>query len=111
MLTQIQARKRASELKKKLGSGWRIRVWENLGWNYAVFKMYPGNKVEVAPIEYRTRLIGYFAYLKELNEPSTQLLARGRTPAEVIRNLFKETKKVTEGYIGILEEIRDLSKL
>jgi len=31
-----QARRRGATLAKKLGRGWTVRVWENLGWFYEV---------------------------------------------------------------------------
>lgn len=34
----IAATNAATLLAKRLGQGWKARVWENLGWHYRVFK-------------------------------------------------------------------------
>lgn len=35
-MTNLEAHKRGAALLKKLkGKGWRVRVWENIGWHYA----------------------------------------------------------------------------
>jgi hypothetical protein len=36
-MTEIEATKKAEELLAKMTTkGWRIRVWENLGWHYGI---------------------------------------------------------------------------
>jgi len=37
MMTKTEATKRAAALRKRMkGTGWKQRVWENLGWQYEV---------------------------------------------------------------------------
>jgi hypothetical protein len=34
-MKQAEAKKAARKLQRRLGFGWKTRVWENLGWNYS----------------------------------------------------------------------------
>jgi hypothetical protein len=36
MLTKADATKRGKALKAKVGKGWKLDIWENLGWHYCV---------------------------------------------------------------------------
>lgn len=39
MLSKSEARRRGEALLKKLdGDGWKLRLWENLGWHASVFR-------------------------------------------------------------------------
>lgn len=38
-MTKDQATSEARKLVKKLGKGWKIRVWENMGWHYSAIAL------------------------------------------------------------------------
>jgi hypothetical protein len=47
MKTKAEAKKAATNLRRRLGSGWKIRMWENMGWHYSVSTA--GGRVSVSP--------------------------------------------------------------
>lgn len=44
-MTKTEATKKAKVLAKVLGKGWKINIWDNLGWHYRV---HLDNKIHVA---------------------------------------------------------------
>jgi hypothetical protein len=53
-MTKIEATKAGKVLLKKLGKGWRLRVWENHGWHYSATR---------GPIAVHTHGAEYFALI------------------------------------------------
>jgi hypothetical protein len=53
-----QAERRANQLAKKLGVGWTVRIWENLGWYYKVIS--PDKMLTIHPNHTAPKTGGYF---------------------------------------------------
>lgn len=75
----------SSDLAKDLGEGWEPRVWENLGWHYAVktldgrVNLHPGG---VAP--QTGRVVSYSAFVSPRPSIGGKWSATASTPAEAL---------------------------
>lgn len=90
-----RATKQADNLARKLGAGWVPKVWENLGWHWAIerggLKLHPGLAG------------GYTAFLGEANSVGGRWAEHGRTPQEAIRNVIGRAKLELADVIAILK--------
>jgi hypothetical protein len=81
-----EAERRATELAKRMGEGWKPRVWENLGWHYAVIS--PCGRLKIHPS------IGdrYLAFLGEADSYGGRWAEHGDTPEEAARSAIAHAK-------------------
>jgi hypothetical protein len=104
------ATRRATDLCKALGPGWKPDVWENLGWHYAA---YFGKAIDFgrglieihAHHDYAGKEVSYSALL----QTSPQIGAEGRTPAAVVKALKKAMQKRVTELTGTLSRISETS--
>ena len=106
-MTQNTAIKRANSLIKKLGQGWTARVWENLGWHYAV----ENGTLTVYPI-HQTSKLGYYCMLTD----DTNFLGCGSvlwTDSKIFKcpkQAIAHTVKLAETEINKLTNILKIAK-
>lgn len=102
MLAYASAVKKATALAKRMGKGWKIRVHENLGWYWRVFKGPPINHssgiLEITP-PYRPGDT-YTAWIQS----SPQFIVRHKDPKVALR----EAVKLFDAHIENLQRLRGL---
>lgn len=84
-----EATKQAAELAQQLGPGWSPRVWENLGWHFAVVS--PCKRIEV--FFHEKSAPPYLAFLGEPNSHSGLWAEHGDTPELAIAQVVEAGKK------------------
>lgn len=90
----------AKKLAERLGKGWKPRVWENLGWHYAVIS--PCGRWKIHPHVYQGKAEGYTAFLGESTSPGGIWAEHGDTPEEAIAKTRKVAQKHLQYYADIL---------
>jgi len=85
------ATSRADALCKRLGKGWKPRVWENLGWHCSVIGMSGHMKVHINTRGGTTHAVstvyGYTAFLSpDAEGVGGRWAESGKTPEAAIRN-------------------------
>ena len=110
MLTKIQATKKGKQLLQKMkGSGWKLRVWENMGWNYSV----KNGPINVYPLDHGQNQ--RFHCLLDCNEEGTGGLAIWSTdaiskdPNKVVQREIESARKVVDEYDRIVTLASKLS--
>ena len=91
------ARERAEALAKRLGPGWKTRVWENLGWHSEVHDSTGFWKVHINVSSGKVR--GYTAYLGEGGG------GRWAEGAETPEKAIKKVLDVARGELASLEKL------
>ncbi len=82
-MTKEQAQKKASEIKKALGKGWKSRIWDNIGWHVSVERsMSYGHYVSVRYDEHMQE-----QYEANLMGLGVVMSARGHSPIEALARL------------------------
>ena len=89
----------AKLLAQTLGPGWTTRVWENLGWHYAVRS--PCGRLSVHP----SFGIGFTAFLNEPGKIGGKWAEHGDTPLEAIDATIKEAKQEYDKIGAILKDL------
>lgn len=88
--------KQSAALARRLGKGWRARIWENGNWYWSV-----NDSTEVIAIHAYGKK-KYTAYVNHRNGTSGNFVVEGTTPHKavvaVIRRLHKEKKSMTALY-------------
>ena len=74
----------AEKLAKKMGSGWKPRVWENMGWHYDV----SNGVVRLSPFICRGELVTYTVYFNTVQ----QVVASSKKPKKAMRKAIKKVK-------------------
>jgi hypothetical protein len=83
-----QAHQDARELCKRLGKGWKPRVWENMGWHYCAIGA--DGYLKVHPNKYSRKVESYTAFLAtEPDSDGGKWAESGDTPEEAIANMLK----------------------
>lgn len=100
MKTKLEARRAALVLKKKLeGRGWKIRVWENIGWHYAVetdrlsVNEYPDHSIKSrfsCMLKPHFTLFGPVAYAANPNQAVEKLLESARDHIEEYKRMVDD---------------------
>jgi hypothetical protein len=102
-----QAQRRAKALAKKLGMGWTIRVWENLGWYYEVVS--PDKVLTIHPTHYAA---GSSSYFLSFDIPGVRQLAATSGPDlqdcldQLSNTLFQSKKQFEFGVAAMKKFIR-----
>jgi hypothetical protein len=78
------AHKRAKALAKRLGKGWKPRVWENGAWHYSVVS--PCDRLNVYPKKYGS----YSAYLNKAGSGGGRWVGHGTTPRKAIKDAVRQ---------------------
>jgi len=88
MLDQVEAQNKGNKLGMELGPGWKVDMWENLGWNYAAIS--PSRTVDVHPTD-----SNYLAFIHEPGEigGQTGLTGNGDTPRKAVQDTVNRTRK------------------
>lgn len=94
----VRATHAAEAMVRRLGTAWRPRVWENLGWHWQVhLEMVRGGRVELragpGPREYRV-MAGRVSW------------GRGRTPAQALRAALDSMREVLAPDLESLTALR-----
>ena len=79
------AKRDAKKLATSLGKGWKVRVWENLGWHYCANS--PCGRIKV-----HKGHNDYFAFLGEPDSCGGRWSADGKTARSAIRNVIAMAK-------------------
>lgn len=98
-----KATRDAAALCKRLGKGWKPRVWENLGWHYSAIDVTGYWKV-YASVDHNHKIgkvIGYISFFGIKESSGGRWSAHGKTPEAAIRNMQEK----------VLEEVHELSRL
>lgn len=99
--TEESCTRKAAALCKKLGKGWKPRVWENLGWHWEVQK---GNLWVRTDRDYWSGVYTYSAWLQTSPQIITEHFA---TPGDAIRQLHKMiTDRINE--LGKPQRVLDM---
>jgi hypothetical protein len=85
------AYKKANALAKIMGTGWKVRVWENLGWHYAV-------ESEFVKVHPTSDGAGYTVYCNA----TKQIVTSGADP----RKAFREALAELDALIRLLQADR-----
>lgn len=87
-----EASVKGGALATRLGQGWTVRIWENLGWHYAVQS--PCQRIRIHPnIYWKTRKVeSYTAFLGERNSSGGKWAEHGKTPEAAMRNVIRVAK-------------------
>ncbi|MCK5613437.1 hypothetical protein KAR91_66820 [Candidatus Pacearchaeota archaeon] len=85
----LEAKEKARRLANRLGKGWRIRVWDNLGWHWEVRK----GKINIDVNEYLSSPTSYDCWV--VIEGTTQSLSNTQ---------FSKTRKTPEKAISAVAE-------
>lgn len=72
----------SKSLARKMGAGWKPRVWENLGWHHCVIS--PCRRIKIHP--------GFTAFLGEPDSGGGRWAERGKTAKKALRNVIKTAK-------------------
>ena len=104
MNTKTEAIRGMNILKKKLGKGWKGRVWENLGWHYECLKgpisVYPAGSKYFVLMADDMKFVGCgFPGWKDQNGPY-------KNP----RTAVHETLVLAEKYLERIESIVTMAK-
>lgn len=92
---------KSNRLQKKMGPGWKTRVWENLGWHY---------KLTRGPISLSESGGEYIALIND--DPNvargglslwTDLSKRSRDPKEAVRSAVKYMQKIVQQHNKVME--------
>lgn len=91
--TRASAEDAAAALAERLGPGWIPRVWENLGWHFAVTSTCGRWKVHKSG--YGTNVF-YTAFLGEPDSPGGWWAEAGDTPELAIENTRRVAREQVE---------------
>lgn len=85
------AKERAAKLCKRMGDGWKPRVWENLGWHYMVFSAC--TRLRVCPSHHGNR-ISYSAFIGDTDGVCAggRWVEHGKTPQSAIKKVIAKAK-------------------
>jgi hypothetical protein len=89
-----KAVKDSKAIAAKLGKGWKIRVWENLGWHWEVLS-------KCGRLRVGKSAVGYNAGIGESGDSGTHWYAHGKTPAAAIKRVLA----VARGEIAALQSL------
>lgn len=90
------AKRQSAKLVKQAGPGWTARVWENLGWHYAISS--PTRHVKVHP---SCGGGDFLAFLGPASCSGGDFTAYGKTVQEAVRNVVAKARES----VGDLEQI------
>lgn len=92
------ATEQAHRLAVKIGKGWKVRVWENLGWHYQIYKgvcdIHPQKlyRQNYKGKSARWKVIGYTAYFNS----KPQIIGEGKTALEALGRVLNKVNKTIE---------------
>jgi hypothetical protein len=92
-----RAQKRGKKLVKRLGPGWELQVWENLGWHYCAVS--ECGRIKVHP--YRRRSDGFHAFLG--HGVGGRWTGDGATPKKAVAAVIAEARADVEGLMSLVE--------
>ena len=87
------AKANGARLVKLLGKGWRVRVWENMGWFYEAFDSKRGLRVHQSG---RGATNSYWASVKGFNITSDHKIIPQDAVAHLLALLNREILRLTE---------------
>lgn len=90
----------AEALAKDLGRGWKVRVWENLGWFFEVSR----GGLRVSPILGRGNEGPYMAFLDRAGEVGAIWSEDGETAREAIHAVIWRARKHVAELMAILAD-------
>jgi hypothetical protein len=88
--------KKANALAKRMGPGWKPRVWENLGWFYEVEK---GKHLRISPPHWKN---GVYTAWVETSPISYQFIEHHKDPKKALAQAFEKFDE----YISYLQAQR-----
>lgn len=93
----MTATRKAKALVKRLGAGWKPRVWENLGWHYEAVKGEPvrdihDHLIEVIP----HRGCGYTIYL----QTNPQIVVEHKNPIRGVSKAMHQAQVIAYGLLA-----------
>lgn len=95
----------ADALAKRIGGGWKPRVWENLGWHYSVTS--PNNYVKMHPKVYppdrRTRYLAFFGWPEG---PGGNFTTNGTDFKKVLAAGLSEARAIARKAAKLVQEIK-----
>lgn len=87
-----KAQREASKLAKRLGKGWKPRVWENLGWHYKAIS--PCGRIKVHTWKINGKDFGYHAFLGKPDFAGGRWAsAMWETPQEAVEEVIRLAKE------------------
>lgn len=88
----IRAKRKAKELAGRLGKGWSVRVYENLGWHYNVVS--PCGHMAVTESRHRGKnhYVAYFSDEQQGNGCSGIFAADGSSPRAAINAAVEQAR-------------------
>lgn len=99
-----KAHEDAKALSALLGEGWTYRVWENLGWHYAVKS--PCTRMEIHHSRYGNRSI-YTAFLGDYGSIGGHWTASREDPKEAIRAVVNEGREALGRMGAVFTDLSD----
>ncbi len=108
--TKQEATTAAKALAKALGSKWKIRVWENMGWHYNVAS--PCNQVKITPFIYGGKIDSYTAFFgsAEDNYCGGRWAESGKTPKAALRAVIKRATCERDEIDTMLKAVSECGK-
>ena len=101
----LKATRLAALMAAKLGTRWKPRVWENMGWHYSAVatfadgsraEIYPGSRPGERP----------WCSLHAGGERGRQFHANGRTPRAALMAVVAQLETARDAAVAALESIR-----
>jgi len=85
-----RAKASAAALAKRLGRGWKPRVWENLGWHYEVLDPSKMLRVSCHKTTYTAILNG-------------QWVSHGKTPELVVADVLRQARRAMNTFKWVID--------
>lgn len=99
MEAYLEATRLARAAADKLGRGWMPRVWENLGWHWAVRS--PCDRIEIVSNARRS----FTAYLRPAGSIGGQFTATGTTPRQAIQHVVRQGKLAAKSAMALVANL------
>jgi hypothetical protein len=94
----------SAKLAKKLGKGWKPRVWENLGWHWSVISPCGRWKIHPPKREGDT----YVAFLGDKDSPGGKWAEHGKTVSAAIINTWRVASADLAYYASFNDAVRGI---
>ena len=99
-----EANRKAKAMAAKLGAKWKPRVWENLGWHYAIRATFrDGSTAEVYPGERKGSQP--WCSLHVAGKRGRQFHAHGRTPGAALMAVVAQLEQARDAAAAVLASI------
>lgn len=102
----LAAKQGAADLVRKLGKGWKPRVWENMGWHYSAVSK--DGRIKVHTHKYPNSPRDYTAFLGDADSPGGRWAMHGSTPQAALRAVLKralEEKREVDAMVASVQAV------